>query len=196
MIATRQKFTADWLEKDYDGYTFGEYWNGWSCPYFTKEQGLALLPEWNGTLENEHITFDEAQDTFLIATGDPEWPFDQYKGQDIETVDGPQHVYPIGSFGYCWDDAKSGRLEDTMGKFSVIDHDGYEATITHRGSARRLTMATSFGMTCTLTERGDLYQATEGAAVVLVVDQGGFWVYRDLEDYEAEGGVYISCYQS
>ena len=60
----------------YDGYTDGTHWNGWACPWFTKETALeiadahnALMNEFNALLPNNKACaiYNKTEDTFIMA---------------------------------------------------------------------------------------------------------------------------------
>lgn len=76
----------------------GEFWNGWVCPYFRKEQGefialTALRDEWA-----DIAYYDDKEDEFVFRlVGSDE----EERIGPIETMEGK--LYPIGSFGWCWD---------------------------------------------------------------------------------------------
>lgn len=59
----------------YDGYTDGTHWNGWACPWFTKETALeiadahnALMNEFNALLPNNkaYAIYNKTEDTFIF----------------------------------------------------------------------------------------------------------------------------------
>lgn len=95
----------------FEGYTFGRHWNGWDCPYFTKETGLEIA-KWGSTTEEGYeyfeIVFDEETDTFYAKT-EKDQKFKDceefWKGEDLITNLGPLHVYSIGSWSWIWDEA-------------------------------------------------------------------------------------------
>lgn len=94
----------------FDGYTKGESWNGFACPYFTREQGLRIVQMWNEVgvemAQPGHCPlaawFDEATDTFVFpmadATSLDAEEIDRFPGIDAEGL----HLYPIGTAGWTW----------------------------------------------------------------------------------------------
>lgn len=59
----------------YNGYTDGTHWNGWACPWFTKETALeiadahnALMNEFNALLpkNKSYAIYNETEDTFIF----------------------------------------------------------------------------------------------------------------------------------
>ena len=93
-------FTIDDIHP-FEGYDEEYYWNGWECPWFTKEVGDAIVNYYKDTMY-----FDEKEDAFVFTAPygniDEEDP-DYFAGQDIETVDGVKHLYPIGNGSWTWD---------------------------------------------------------------------------------------------
>lgn len=77
----------------FDCSTTGESWNGWECPYFTKEQGEALLR----SPGFESGRYDSEQDAFVFPCdeeGEPDvWP--------AVEVDGVKY-YGIGAGCWIW----------------------------------------------------------------------------------------------
>lgn len=86
----------------YPGYTFGDSWNGWATPHFTKEvaERVCALAYSTGAYGG----YDEAQDAFVgVLEGVSPEDIDVWPGQDI-VVDGQTvHVYPVGAWDWCWD---------------------------------------------------------------------------------------------
>lgn len=90
----------------YEGYTDGTVWNGWECPWFTKEEGMKIVAEYIQT--KQLASFDEYLDSFIfeMEPEDPELAPDIATGCDI-IIDGiVLHLYAIGSCSWIWDIAK------------------------------------------------------------------------------------------
>lgn len=87
----------------YPGYTRGERWNGFACPYFTKEVGQQIAKD--GSTEDYYLIFDEKKDRFVYHDCDcDQLEYEVFEGEDI-IVDGENiHVYPIGAFSWIWSD--------------------------------------------------------------------------------------------
>lgn len=86
----------------HEGYTFGDLWNGWECPYFTREVGEAIALEMQG---EEAITYDAERDAFVLTyepwgNGEP-CPPEIFRAKRLPGVDVP--VYAIGAWGWCWE---------------------------------------------------------------------------------------------
>lgn len=101
------QFSMDFLEKkSYPGYTFGQLWNGWACPFFSKEVTLKILKELTNQ-KNSSITFsfDQEFNTFFVfdSNNSEDDPPDIASGQDILiSQDHHIHLYPLGSQTWCW----------------------------------------------------------------------------------------------
>jgi hypothetical protein len=98
------RFYLDGFEGTFEGYTFGQRWNGWQVPYFTKEVGQAIMDEMNND-EGNTAVYDEERDMFVVSNtyddGTEEFP-----GMDIAGDGEILHLYPIGSGSWVWDIAK------------------------------------------------------------------------------------------
>lgn len=101
----------------YNGYDEDYSWNGWACPWFTKEEGLKITDNLYG-----YLTFDETKDAFVMVNQDTtDSEYDYYVGADIETVDGTQHLYPIGNKSWIWDIVSNyDDVDDDMDDFYVV----------------------------------------------------------------------------
>lgn len=104
---------VDCSEKNFEGYTDGQHWNGWECPRFTKEIGLLVMEQFSYD-EPLKAYFDESKDAFIFPVEDSE-P-DVYEGVDI-TCDGDiLHVYAIGAWGWVWDEYEEPVTDPNMPK--------------------------------------------------------------------------------
>lgn len=83
------------------------HWNGFVCPYFRKEDADAIMDIFNSEPKcGATISFDESSDAYVITN------FEEYGG-DVERIDGMDimfegeeiHVYPMGSWNWCWTSA-------------------------------------------------------------------------------------------
>lgn len=82
----------------YDGYTDGSLWNGWECPWFTKEAADQIAREVNDGYSS--MTYNKVNDCFIYKEyGDEEPNF--FKGEDIQG----KHLYPVGAYSWIWDKA-------------------------------------------------------------------------------------------
>ncbi|MDQ3257151.1 MAG: hypothetical protein M3R15_25215 [Acidobacteriota bacterium] len=55
-------FSLEAIEGRFEGYTQGESWNGWACPYFDSEQAKRIVKAWKASGMNAQ--YHEAKDAF------------------------------------------------------------------------------------------------------------------------------------
>lgn len=74
----------------YEGYTYGDLWNGWDCPYFTEEVAKTMpFVKFDGTTfwvedcDNEPLTFTKAENG-LYAIGAWYFCWMEYEDEDTE----------------------------------------------------------------------------------------------------------------
>lgn len=85
-------------ECKYMGFTQGQYWNGWECPYFTLEVAQQVAKDFS--VFDDKLIYDEKSDSFIYSTEDyPEGEFDTFSPV---IIDGKK-LYPIGAFSWCWE---------------------------------------------------------------------------------------------
>lgn len=102
MKMRRTIFTIGESEQYYEGYTDNRLWNGWECPWFTKEVADRMIDDLNkdGVLS----TYNTEADSYTVNFEDLDTT-DIFEGRDMETVDGTLHLYPIGAWCWVWDEA-------------------------------------------------------------------------------------------
>lgn len=96
-------------ERIYEGYTDGRLWNGWECPWFTKEVVGQIMKDLNN--DDVPTEYDVATDSYIVHWEDEDRD-DVFEGYDVETEDGIKHLYPIGAGGWIWDEAQVEYLDD------------------------------------------------------------------------------------
>lgn len=96
----KTRFVIDTNEKTYEGYTDGTLWNGWECPWFTKEVAEEMMRDLNK--EGVGTEYNPETDSYIVEVefSDP----DVFDGADVKTEDGIQHLYPIGAWCWIWDE--------------------------------------------------------------------------------------------
>ena len=92
-------FFIDDISENRKGFTCGQYWNGWECPYFEKEESADIINSVLGYRGSAH--FDESEDSFHVQLEEGDEP-EIFKGLDIVVISEIKHVYPIGAFSWCW----------------------------------------------------------------------------------------------
>lgn len=97
----KTRFVIDTNEKTYEGYTDGTLWNGWECPWFTKEVAEEMMKDLNK--EGVRTEYDEERDSYIVEVEQCDEP-DVFDGADVVTEDGIKHLYPIGAWCWIWDE--------------------------------------------------------------------------------------------
>jgi hypothetical protein len=88
----------------FEGWSQGQRWNGWECPYFEFDTALRMVDAWNNIAlcdEEYQARYDEARDAFCFRDGGlEEW--DCFGAKTIEIEGKTVKVYPIGAFCWTW----------------------------------------------------------------------------------------------
>ena len=92
-------FTIDGFDAIFEGYTDGKHWNGWACPYFTKEVADKIAAVYNAENGDCSMAYNAEKDCFETFTWDTEND-EEFRGYDIDG----QHLYAIGTMCWIWDD--------------------------------------------------------------------------------------------
>lgn len=114
-MARPAMFSID-LGKSYPGYTFNRHWNGWECPYFTKEVAEEICKDFSftysftdsdGNKQECRYYYKEETDTFYGFDDNTEYG-EQEIGcpTEIQTPDGKIKVYDFGIAGWIWGEDK------------------------------------------------------------------------------------------
>jgi hypothetical protein len=101
-IATAAIFEIDGSDVHFAGYTFGDKWNGFDCPFFEKAAADSIV----STLEldvDATLVYDPAADAYIETC---EEDSTSYEAQVIVTSNGPRKVYPIGAWAWTWSRAE------------------------------------------------------------------------------------------
>ena len=90
------------------GYTLGDTWNGFECPFFTKEVAEEILQETIDTdLTQEYFVnfeYDKENEQFILKETDDKLLFPARK---FKTGDGSEiKLYAIGAYMWCWSKSK------------------------------------------------------------------------------------------
>jgi len=115
------------IEPPVDGFTAGARWNGWACPYFTREQADRVVELSNAANNSEDadvriiVTWDEARQAYIIVDG--QYP-DEEDVMDAVVVDGVAY-YCIGGWSWCWMETHTVLAQDLLPQDFLVD-DGFE----------------------------------------------------------------------
>ena len=97
----------DWFGP-FEGWTNGQRWNGWECPFFECDTVIRMVDTWNNKAfdgEEYQARYDEERDAFYFRDGGlEEW--DCFGAKTIETEGKAIKVYPIGAFCWIWSDVE------------------------------------------------------------------------------------------
>jgi hypothetical protein len=96
----KTRFEIDGWETSFEGYTWGDRWNGWACPAFEKKQAdrIWALQRKDG---NE-AKYDKATDTFILIRDGNQEDKEIYKGEKHLFASQELVLYPIGSMVWTW----------------------------------------------------------------------------------------------
>lgn len=90
-------FTIDVFgDQSFEGFTSGEYWNGWARPYFTFEQGQRIAAAHRA--QGMKAWYDEGEDAFSFEMNGGE--IDTFTAEAI----GGSKLYAIGAGCWIWED--------------------------------------------------------------------------------------------
>lgn len=89
------KFIIDFLEGcEFEGYTRGEDWNGFACPYFTFDQAQQIVEAWRETGYKAFYSDKNDEFSFEMQSGET----DRFPSISTDGV----KVYPIGNGCWIW----------------------------------------------------------------------------------------------
>lgn len=104
----RAQFSIDSLpEMTFEGFTDGEMWNGWACPYFTHNIARSVL---QASQDNGYTwSFEAETDTFAVRhRDDPEdYEPERFEAIRINIENESFVVYGIGAFSWTWENSSS-----------------------------------------------------------------------------------------
>jgi hypothetical protein len=96
----KTKFNICDNERVYEGYTDGSLWNGWECPWFTKEVAEQIMQDLNR--DGVETEYNERTDEYIVKPIDD--VEDVFEGEYVDTEDGCKILYPIGAWCWIWDE--------------------------------------------------------------------------------------------
>jgi len=98
----RADFAIEALENvSFQGFTRGESWNGWACPYFSHDTARAVLAasEQNGY----SWCYDGDADAFFVRHADDPEGFAEKFSALKAAIDGQDTaLYAIGAYSWAW----------------------------------------------------------------------------------------------
>ena len=123
----KAQFSMEGFNEKFIGYTYGETWNGWNCPYFTKNECKKILSSFIDTNEDSGFyLYDEKNDRFIVNLSidkksiESNWKEEFLKLSDEEIMNICEemeiynklliqykgkdiHIYGLGGFTWAWD---------------------------------------------------------------------------------------------
>lgn len=97
-------FGLDGWEEQYGGFTAGQHWNGWACPYFEKAVAEKILTEYTAANADYKWLYNTELDAFYLSSDNEPELNDMWSPNRIK-VDGVEHVvYAIGTQCWIWDE--------------------------------------------------------------------------------------------
>lgn len=102
----KTKFQIDTLgDQEFDGFTTGETWNGFACPYFRFAEAQRVLAACKALGDQGY--YDAATDEFVF-TGLPPEPWDESQRFGPTDVKGLGKLYAIGAAMWIWSEVEGG----------------------------------------------------------------------------------------
>lgn len=98
---TKADFVMDSLPGAvFTGYTDGDEWNGWACPYFERAQAEQVLraSEANGF----RWRYESERDAYVVDS-DRSDTSEVFVGTDIQVNGNSIRVYPVGAYSWIWE---------------------------------------------------------------------------------------------
>lgn len=87
-------------DKPFPGVHFGDRWNGWACPYFTKPVALDMMAAWPTDLDDWGRVpyFDNENNRVCWPDSTCKSLWEHFGAQEIDG----ETYYDIGAFCWCW----------------------------------------------------------------------------------------------
>ena len=96
------RFALFGVKGAFEAFSKGDDWNGWACPWFTYPEALRFVDAWNAPVEDcgrGPARYDSECDLFEFTI---EGETDRF---EPEVIDGVK-LYPIGAYGWCWEECE------------------------------------------------------------------------------------------
>lgn len=131
LVFTRDTFSIDGALVT-KGWTAGDTWNGWECPYFEKDEAEAI---------NKHVSgyYDESTDSYKVniegeptTAETPEEMVDTFESQIIKTPEGDKKVWAMGAYSWVWDKYDDQAIipdDDTIDTYNLLNEMVQDDTI-------------------------------------------------------------------
>ena len=80
------------------GFTQGDTWNGWACPFFTRDEAQKIVAAHKENGQNAY--YDSKSDAFAFEVASSGGDYDIFTGIEAESV----KLYPIGARCWIWEE--------------------------------------------------------------------------------------------
>ena len=91
------------------------FWNGWNCPYFTKEVADKIVDHF---ADPAILRYDEGNDVYVYYNENMD-ETDYYEPTEIIAPDGIRKVYPIGSWFWTWEEVRPQEKAELARRVSI-----------------------------------------------------------------------------
>ena len=91
------------------------FWNGWNCPYFTKEVADEIVDHF---ADPAILRYDEGNDVYVYYNENMD-ETDYYEPTEIIAPDGIRKVYPIGSWFWTWEEVRPQEKAELARRVSI-----------------------------------------------------------------------------
>ncbi len=105
---TRTVFCIDAITgKKFPGYTSGDTWNGWACPYFEQKVATEVLEA--SRANGYKWEYEPNNDLFRVRSiDDPEdYGPEEFGAQTIHFQGREVKVYGIGAYSWIWEECQN-----------------------------------------------------------------------------------------
>jgi hypothetical protein len=100
------RFCLDSLTGNFEGFTNGDSWNGWACPYFERAIAQTVL---EASVANGYVwSYDAERDSFVVRSADdPEdYEPEEFQGVTVEIDGEALKLYPVGAYAWIWEECE------------------------------------------------------------------------------------------
>ena len=96
-------FYLDCMQGYFRGYTYENYWNGWSCPSFEKKVVISILEQMK---KFDKLEYHFVNDTLIYKLENDE---------EEETLNPNEDgLYSLGAWSWCWSEISKEELKEQI----------------------------------------------------------------------------------
>jgi len=100
-------FVIDSLPSEsFEGYSNGDNWNGWACPFFNQETAERVLRA--SERNNYTWQYDEQADAFIVRSSDDPVDYEPevFTATKVQIDEKSLMLYGIGAYSWIWEAAE------------------------------------------------------------------------------------------